>query len=78
MCYGEAFHGPGVQGVKGLILVGALFLPSVAPVSQGGFGVMELRLPASIPSLVAILDLYACFHVLCVGFLSESSVVVVW
>jgi hypothetical protein len=24
--YGEAFHGLGVQGVKGLILVGALFL----------------------------------------------------
>jgi hypothetical protein len=30
------------QGTKGLILVGALFLPSVAPVSQGGFGVMGL------------------------------------
>jgi hypothetical protein len=25
-CCGEAFHGLGVQGVKGLILVGALFL----------------------------------------------------
>jgi hypothetical protein len=27
----EAFHGLGVQSVEGLILVGALFLPSVAP-----------------------------------------------
>jgi hypothetical protein len=36
-----------VQGVEGLILVDALFLPRVAPVSQGGFGVMELRLQYS-------------------------------
>jgi hypothetical protein len=39
----------GVQGVEGLILVGALFPPSVAPMSQGGFGVMELMLSASVP-----------------------------
>jgi hypothetical protein len=26
MCYGEAFPGLGVQGVKGLILVGVLFV----------------------------------------------------
>jgi hypothetical protein len=34
---GEAFYGPGVQGVKVLILHGALFLPSVAPPSQQDF-----------------------------------------
>jgi hypothetical protein len=39
----------GVQGIKGLILVSALLPPSVAPTSQGGFGVMELTLFASIP-----------------------------
>jgi hypothetical protein len=38
-----------VQGVEGLIMVGALFLLSVAPKSQGGFGVTEFRLSASIP-----------------------------
>jgi hypothetical protein len=36
---GEAFHGVGVQGVEVLILPCALFLPSVAPASQRGFGV---------------------------------------
>jgi hypothetical protein len=35
--HGEAFYGLGVQGVKVLILLGVLFLPSVAPVSQQGF-----------------------------------------
>jgi hypothetical protein len=30
----EAFRGLGVQGVEVLILLAALFLPSVAPVSQ--------------------------------------------
>jgi hypothetical protein len=34
--HGEAFYGLGVQGVKVLILLGALF-PSVAPASQQGF-----------------------------------------
>jgi hypothetical protein len=46
MCFGEAFHWLGVQGVEGLILDGALFLPSVASKSQGGFGVTELMLSA--------------------------------
>jgi hypothetical protein len=48
MWYGEAFLRLGVQAVKGLILVGALFLPSVAPTSQGDFEVTEIRLSASI------------------------------
>jgi hypothetical protein len=48
MCCGEAFHGLGIQGVKGLILVGALLLPSVGPVSQWGLE-SELRLSASVP-----------------------------
>jgi hypothetical protein len=34
---GEALYGLWVQGVKVLILFGALFLPSVAPVSQQDF-----------------------------------------
>jgi hypothetical protein len=34
---GEAFHELGVQGVENLILLGALFLPSVAPASQQDF-----------------------------------------
>jgi hypothetical protein len=34
---GEASHGLGVQGVEVLILLGALFLPSVAPASQQDF-----------------------------------------
>jgi hypothetical protein len=37
MWYGEAFYGLGVQAVEVLILIGALFLPSVSPVSQQGF-----------------------------------------
>jgi hypothetical protein len=32
--HGEAFHRLGVQGVEVLILLAALFPPSVAPVSQ--------------------------------------------
>jgi hypothetical protein len=42
-------HRIGVQDVKVLILFAALFLPSVAPVSQQGFGVSELMLSASAP-----------------------------
>jgi hypothetical protein len=45
----EAFYRLGVQGVEVLILLGALFPPSVAPVSQQGFGVMELMLSGSAP-----------------------------
>jgi hypothetical protein len=37
MWHGEALYGLGVQGVKILILLGAFFLPSVAPVSQQEF-----------------------------------------
>jgi hypothetical protein len=48
-CCKDVFHGLGIQGVKSLILVGALFLPSVAPTSQEGFGVLEFKLSASIP-----------------------------
>jgi hypothetical protein len=39
----------GVHGVEVLILLDALFLPSVAPASQQGFGIMELMLSASVP-----------------------------
>jgi hypothetical protein len=49
MWHGEAFSGLGIEGVKVLILTGALFLPSVAPASQQGFGVMELTLFSSTP-----------------------------
>jgi hypothetical protein len=37
MWRGEDIHGLGVQGVKVLILLGALFPQSVAPASQQGF-----------------------------------------
>jgi hypothetical protein len=37
MWHGEAFHVVEVQGVEVLILLGALFLPSVAPASQQYF-----------------------------------------
>jgi hypothetical protein len=47
--HGEAFYGLGAQGVEVLILLGALFLPSVAPVSQQGFCFTELTLSASAP-----------------------------
>jgi hypothetical protein len=51
--HGEAFHrlGKGVQGVKALFLLAALFPPSVAPAPQQGFGVTELMLSASAPQL---------------------------
>jgi hypothetical protein len=35
--HGEAFYGLGVQGIEVLILLDALLLPSVAPVSQQDF-----------------------------------------
>jgi hypothetical protein len=47
--HGEAFHRLGVQDVEILILLAALFLLSVGPVSQRGFGVLELTLSASAP-----------------------------
>jgi hypothetical protein len=34
----DDFHWLGIHGVKDLILIGALLLPSVAPASQQGFG----------------------------------------
>jgi hypothetical protein len=37
MWCGKALYGLGVQGVEVLILLGALFLPSVAPLSQQDF-----------------------------------------
>jgi hypothetical protein len=49
MWCGEAFHRLGVQNFKVLILLAALFLPIVAPVSQQRFGVLELMLSASAP-----------------------------
>jgi hypothetical protein len=44
----EAFYGLGVEDVKSLILVGALYLPSVAATSQGDFRVTKVRLSASV------------------------------
>jgi hypothetical protein len=35
--HGEALYGLGIQGVKVLILLGAFYLPRVAPVSQKDF-----------------------------------------
>jgi hypothetical protein len=49
MWHGEVFHRLGVQNTKFLILLAALFPPSVAPVSQQGFGVLGLTLYASVP-----------------------------
>jgi hypothetical protein len=37
MWHGEALYSLGVQGVEVLILLGAFFLPSVAPESQQNF-----------------------------------------
>jgi hypothetical protein len=51
MWHGEAFHRLGIQDVKILILLGALFPPSVAPAFQKGFLFMELTLSASVPLL---------------------------
>jgi hypothetical protein len=45
----EAFYGLGVQGVEFLIFLGALFLPTVAPVSQQDFDIMEFTLSSSAP-----------------------------
>jgi hypothetical protein len=47
--HGEVFCGLGVQGVKVLILLGALLPPSVSPASQKGFFFMELTLSSSVP-----------------------------
>jgi hypothetical protein len=47
---GKLFYGLGVQGVKVLILLSALFMPSVAPASLQGFGATELTLSDSAPS----------------------------
>jgi hypothetical protein len=55
MWCGEVFHGLGVQGVKVLILLGALFPPSMVPVSQQGFGAHTFCFYA----LVTILDLWS-------------------
>jgi hypothetical protein len=49
MWYGKAFFRLEVQGVKVLVVLGALFPPCVAPVAQQGFGVMELTLSGSAP-----------------------------
>jgi hypothetical protein len=45
--YGDTFHGLWVQDVKVLILLAVLFLPSVAPASQWGFGFSELMLSSA-------------------------------
>jgi hypothetical protein len=37
MWCGEALYGLGVQGIEVLTLLGALFMPSVAPASQQNF-----------------------------------------
>jgi hypothetical protein len=47
--HGEAFYGLVVQGVKIVILLGALFPPSVAPASQQDFCFTGLTLSASVP-----------------------------
>jgi hypothetical protein len=49
MWHWEVFLWVGVQGIKVLILLAALFLQIVAPASQWGFGVLELTLSASVP-----------------------------
>jgi hypothetical protein len=43
---GEILYGLGIQGVEVLFLLGSLFLPSVAPVSQQDFLFIELTLSA--------------------------------
>jgi hypothetical protein len=47
--HGEASYGLGVQDVEILILLGALFLPGVAPASHQDFWLTELMLSASAP-----------------------------
>jgi hypothetical protein len=49
MWHAEAFYGLRVHGIKVLIVLDALFLPSVTPVSQQVFWFMELMMSASIP-----------------------------
>jgi hypothetical protein len=53
--HGEAVYRLGVRGVRVSILLGVIFLPSVALVSQQSFGLTELMLSCFFP-LVAILD----------------------
>jgi hypothetical protein len=48
-CHGETLSGLGVQGVEVLILLAALFPPSVAPVSPQVFRVTKIMLSASAP-----------------------------
>jgi hypothetical protein len=48
MWCGEAFHRLAVQSVEVLILLGALFLPSVASASQQCFWFTEVTLSASV------------------------------
>jgi hypothetical protein len=45
----RSFPWVGVQGAELLILIGALFPPSVAPASQHGFRITELMLFCSTP-----------------------------
>jgi hypothetical protein len=47
MWYGEALCALEVQGVGGLLFLGHIFLPSVAPASLQHFSFMELMLYAS-------------------------------
>jgi hypothetical protein len=47
--YAETFYGLGFHDAKVLILLSALFPPSVAPVSQQGFWFMELMQSSSVP-----------------------------
>jgi hypothetical protein len=47
--HAEAFYGLGVQDVEVLILLCALFPPSVAPAFQQGFWFTEQTLSASVP-----------------------------
>jgi hypothetical protein len=51
-------YGLGVQGVKVLILLGALFLPSVAPPSQQDLCFMKFMLFASALLLLSWTPLY--------------------
>jgi hypothetical protein len=48
-CCGEAFYRLGAQGIEVLIFLSALYLPSVAPVSQQDFWFTECTLCASVP-----------------------------
>jgi hypothetical protein len=60
MCCGEALHRLGTQGVKCLILVGALFLLSMTPTSQRVFGVKAQAI--CFCTIVTLLDISpVCF-----------------